>query len=220
MSTLRSWLFESPARFGVVALIGVAVAMSIFIVISLHDFLAVSNPVGEGIFVVEAWIPVEALAEVQKAFASGRYRYLVVVGYQRQQAFSNESNVTDVDRAARELEKRGVDNAILVKIRAPVTSTRKTYTSAVAVKQWLSSSGLPTHCVDVFTVGVHARKSWILFRYALGGSYRVGVIAGTPMYYDPKRWLLSASGRRLVLRNVGGCLYSEMWIYFKRLLST
>jgi hypothetical protein len=38
------------------------------------------HTVGEGILVVEAWIPEQTLAESAKIFNSGRYRYLVVVG--------------------------------------------------------------------------------------------------------------------------------------------
>jgi len=45
-----------------------------------------------------------------------------------------------------------------------------------------------------FTEGAHARKSWILSRYALGDGYRVGIIAGSPDSYDPKFWLVSRRG--------------------------
>src|SRR5260370_27065907 len=52
----------------------------IFFLISIHGFLAVSNPVGEGDLVVEAWIPANALEESAMVFNSGRYRCLAIVG--------------------------------------------------------------------------------------------------------------------------------------------
>jgi hypothetical protein len=93
-------------------------------------------------------------------------------------------------------------------------STHRTFASARAVKQWLSKSGTSIREVDIFTVGVHARKSWILFRRALGEDYRVGIIAGTESSYDAASWMISKRGVYIVVRNLAGYLYSELWLAF------
>src|SRR5260370_5443820 len=59
--------------------LGIGLAL-IFFLLSIHKFLAVSNPVGEGVLVVEAWVPAKTLEESPIVFNSGRYRYLVIVG--------------------------------------------------------------------------------------------------------------------------------------------
>ncbi len=216
MRIWRKWHHWSLAPKRV--LLGVTAGMSvalIFFVIMIHGFLAVSNPVGEGVLVVEAWIPSRTLAESVILFNSGRYRYFVVVGGPMQGSGGNSSDPTTyADLAVTKLEELGLDSKRVVKISASAESSvfGRTLASATAVKRWLASSGTSVCCVDVFTAGVHARKSWILFRYALGGGYRVGIIAGSPGSYDPSFWLASRRGVWLVIRNLAGCVYSKVWI--------
>jgi hypothetical protein len=42
-------------------------AVLIFIAMFLHRFLAVNDPVGEGVLVVEAWIPEQTLSDPQRS---------------------------------------------------------------------------------------------------------------------------------------------------------
>ena len=186
----------------------------IFVVMSIHNFLAVTNPVGQGILVVEGWINAQALAESANAFDSGQYSYFVVVGGPIQGMDSNSNHsATYADRAAERLEKLGFDTKKLVKISVPAVSVgRRTFASATAVERWISRSEIAVCCVDVVTVGVHARKSWILFRHALGDRYRIGIIAGPEVTYDRRLWFLSTQGIWTVVRNLTGYVYSKVWI--------
>jgi hypothetical protein len=199
--------------------LGIGVVL-IFFLISIHGFLAVSNPVGEGILVVEAWIPAKTLEESAIVFNSGRYRYLVIIGGPMQGSASKSNGPTTwADLAASRLEKLGFDTKKVVQINVPAVSSGRTLAGATAVKRWLSSSRISVCCVDVFTVGAHARKSWILSRYALGDGYRVGIIAGSPDSYDPRFWLASRRGIWVVVRNLAGYMYSKFWIQFHGKLS-
>lgn len=218
MRIWRNWHHRSLASkrvlLGVTAGMGVAL---LFFVTMIHGFLAVSNPVGEGVLVVEAWIPSRTLAESVTLFNSGRYRYFVVVGGPLQGSGGKSCDpATYADLAATKLEELGFDSKRVVKISTPAESSvfGRTLASATAVERWLGSSGTSVCCVDVFTAGVHARKSWILFRYALGDGHRVGIIAGSPTSYDPRFWLVSRRGVWLVIRNLAGCVYSKLWILF------
>jgi hypothetical protein len=187
----------------------------LLVVISVHDFLAVNNPVGEGTLVVEAWIPAQALTESANVFNSGRYSYLVVVGGPIQGSGSDFTDSTTYpDLAAKRLEKLGFDSKKIVKISVPGVSTGHTLASATAVKRWLANSGTSVCCVDVFTVGVHARRSWILFRHALGDRYRVGIISGRDVSYDPRFWFFSRRGIWKVVRNLAGYVFYRLWILF------
>jgi hypothetical protein len=199
--------------------LGIGVVL-IFFLISIHGFLAVSNPVGEGILVVEAWIPAKTLEESAIVFNSGRYRYLVIIGGPMQGSASKSNGPTTwADLAVSRLEKLGFDTKKVVQINVPAVSSGRTLAGATAVKRWLSSSRISVCCVDVFTVGAHARKSWILSRYALGDGYRVGIIAGSPDSYDPRFWLASRRGIWVVVRNLAGYMYSKFWIQFHGKLS-
>jgi hypothetical protein len=182
---------------------------------SVYKFLAVTRPLGEGVLVVDAWVPAQTLAESISIFNSGRYRYLVVLGGPSQETGSrSHSPAADADLAASTLEKLGLDTRKLVKINVPDNSSGRTLRRATAVRTWLDSSGASTCCVDVFTVGVHARKSWILFRHAVGSRYRVGIVAGNEFRYPPRFWFISRSGIWIVSRNLAGYFYSKVWIAF------
>jgi hypothetical protein len=179
----------------------------IAVLVFVHEFLAVSSPSGQGVLIVEAWVPKQSLADSAAIFRDGRYEYLVLVGGPVKQKKPTQTlTLTYADSAADEIRGFNVDPAKIVTI--PVGSAKnRTYSTAVAVRDWLRSSGSSTHSIDVFTAGVHARKSWVLFRYALGDSYRVGVIAGPEHSYDPRFWPASRRGAWIVSRNVAGYLY-------------
>jgi|SRR5208282_3270175 len=222
-------------RSGRLLLTGAFVAAFVLIAMLLGDFLAVSRPLGQDVLVVEAWIPKESLAQVPSVLRSGRYRYLVVVGYPAQA--SDKNSLADV--AGTELEKLGCDPSTMVKIRVPFQSTfrsyvipigappsfgvafrfqltRRTYASALAVGEWLQSSRIPAHGVDVLTASLHARKSWILFQRAIGDKYRVGIIAAPVMDYNPRYWLLSKRGIYLAPLCLIGYFYAKCLIFFDR----
>ena len=62
--------------------------------------------------------------------------------------------------------------------------------------------------IDVFSIGVHARKSQVLFRKAFGPEVRVGIIVGTESAYDGGRWWSTRAGWYIVLRNTLGYFYA------------
>jgi len=182
---------------------------------SIYGFLAVKHPMGEGVLVVDAWIPEPTLAESANAFKSARYRYLVVVGDTAEQKSSRfKGPAADVDAATGRLEKLGVDATKLIRLGVPDHPSGRTLGRAAAVRRWLDRSGMSVRSVDVFTVGVHARKTWILFSHALGSNCRVGIIAGSEVRYNPRFWFASRTGIWLVTRNLAGYIYSKAWIFF------
>ncbi len=190
-------------------------ALLIFFVTSIYGFLAVNHPLGEGILIVEGWVPAKTLAESVHVFNSGGYQLLVVVGGPIQGPGGLSGRPTTyADLSASRLEQLGFDTKKVVQINVPAVSSGRTLAGATAVKRWLGSSRISVCCVDVFTVGAHARKSWILSRYALGDGYRVGIIAGSPDSYDPRFWLASRRGIWVVVRNLAGYIYSKFWIQF------
>jgi hypothetical protein len=198
-------------------LFGIASLILIFGIVFTHDFLAVNDPVGAGILVVEGWIPAPALAESAKFFNSRHYSHLVVVGGPVQaNGTVSDHALTYADLAASRLEKLGFDSNKLVKISVPDEPTGlRTLSSAAEVKRWLDSSGTVACCVDVFTIGVHARKTWVFFRSALGDYYRVGIISGSEVSYDrASSWFLSTRGIWIFVRSLVGYGYSKVWVLF------
>jgi hypothetical protein len=148
---------------------------------------------------------------------------------------SDETSSADV--AGSELEKFGCNPGMMVKIRVRFQSTlrsyaiplvvppycvfflrfqvsRRTYADALAVSEWLKSSRIPTRGIDVFTVSVHARKSWNFFQHAIGDKCPVGIIAAPETLYNPRYWLLSREGMWWVPYNLIGYFYAKIIFLF------
>jgi hypothetical protein len=208
----RSLFSSKWTLFAVVLALG---AVLLPVLRSIHNFLAVSSPIGQGILVVEGWIPTGDLAECLRLFNSGHYRYVIVVGGAIPGTGSESTpDITWDEVAANKLEELGLDPSKLIRISVPpVEVGHRTFASAIAVRRWLSRSG-GSFSVDVVTAGVHARKSWTAFRYALGDHYRVGIISGTEYAYDPRFWFFSKTGIWYVVRDLAGFMYSKLWIRF------
>lgn len=190
----------------------VFILLAVVFLLLINRFLAVNSPTGQGILVVEAWIPSQALPEAAHIFQTGSYRYLVVVG---SQVSTCEHSPNYADLAANDLAKLVPAKDKIVKIEMPYQPTKHTFATANGFKQWFLISGEGTCCVDVYTVGVHARKSWITFQSVLGSNYQVGVIAGPETSYNQKYWLASPRGLWIVARNLAGYLYTRYEIALK-----
>lgn len=190
----------------------IGVVLVIVLLLLVNRFLAVNSPTGQGILVVEAWIPSQALPQAAQRFQSGSYRYLVVVG---SQVSTCEHSPNYADMAANDLAKLVQAKDKIVKIAMPYQPSQHTFATANGFKQWFLTSGAGTCCVDVYTVGVHARKSWITFRSVLGSNYQVGVIAGPETTYNAKYWLVSPRGLWIVARNLAGYVYTRYEIALK-----
>lgn len=199
---------DRALRAGAIVILLAAVVSLIVI----PRFLAVSRPTGQGILVVEAWIPSQALAQAAQLFQTGSYRYLVVVG---SQVSTCEHSPNYADLAADDLAKLVPAKNKIVKIAMPYQPAHHTFATADGFKQWFLVSDADACCIDVYTVGVHARKSWITFQSVLGSNYRVGVIAGRETTYNPKYWLVSRRGLWIVARNLAGYLYTRYEIAFR-----
>jgi len=188
--------------------LGVAALLVLIVcIVRAHEVLAISHPVEANILIVEGWIWYSAaLEEASEEFKQGKYEWLVTVG---PTADGDEAipHQTVADFAARELRDFGVDANSIVVLPVPTVKRHRTYTSALIVKDWLMKSAIKPIGVNVFTRGVHARRSLILFERALGPQIAVGVIAGTEDTYDTSRWWLTRKGFLETMREIVGCFY-------------
>ena len=189
-----------------------ALAISLVVIVFLvtvQRFLAVTEPLGHGVLVVEGWIPDSSFTDALEVFDRGAYTNLVIVG-----GSSQRLNVAQLEHRVSDKENSG---AAITSSRSvvflPVSAARnRTYATALTFRSWANGSGTPVHAVDVFTKGVHARKSWILFRKALGDRYQVGIISGPEHSFDPNRWFISRRGLWIVSRNLAGYAYFRVAI--------
>lgn len=181
-----------------------AVLFLISVVVTLQRFLSLNAPLGHGVLVVEGWIPDSSFDDALASFRKGAYSHLVVIGGPSHRLNTIQFERMRLDGASRTTQVGSAHGLIFL----PVSADRnRTYATALTFRTWAEQSGLPSRSVDVFTEGVHGRKSWILFRKALGDQYAVGIISGTERSYDSRYWFISRRGLMVVSRNIIGYAY-------------
>ena len=207
LPTLRGWA---------AILMGLLVALAVAVT-GLHPFLAVNRPVGGEVLVVEGWLSRYALQAAADRFRSGGYRRLVTTGGPLSEdsyfaaCFAGFRTYADVSAAF--LKEMGVEGDRISTVATPGVVRNRTYASAVALRKYLQET-IPTATgVDVFTLGPHARRTWLLFDMALGRQVRVGVIHAAYRGYDPHRWWASSSGVKRTVTEALGYLYARLLFF-------
>jgi hypothetical protein len=172
-------------------------------------FLAPVQPRHEGVLVVEGWIPDYALEEAKSVFEHHSYKMMVLTGVPIDEGYhiSKEKNYAQL--ATSTLKQLGMKEEVLVPVTCPKVPRDRTYSTARQVRAWLDAQSI-TDNVDVFTLGVHARRTWLLYRTALGQRYHTGIIASQDRRYDASEWWKTSSGFRTVTSEVIAYAYARL----------
>ena len=197
------WL---PTLWGIVALLGALAAIGVALVANAPAFLAVTEPArgaagnGARVLIVEGWMEDGALDQAVAVFRSGHYERIVTTGGPMESWVGvSVPWKTYAERGARYLAEHGLADATIDPVPAPASAQDRTFLSAVVVRDWAARQRIRLDAVDLLSVGVHARRSRMMFRAAFGPQVEVGVIAAQPAFYDPQRWWKTSTGAKLVL---------------------
>jgi hypothetical protein len=90
------------------------------------------------------------------------------------------SQKTLAEEKAFQLTMAGIDSDRIVAVEAPPVERLRTFTDAVMVSEWFRKTGNIPGGVNLFSQGSHARRSRLLYSYALPDDVRVGIIASGP----------------------------------------
>lgn len=197
------WL---PTWQGLLLLVGGVVAVALVFFVNAYRLLAPQDPApGATVLVVEGWLDRSDLEQAVVAWRSGRYERVVTTGgpivmWDHACTWKNYA-----ERAAGHLRARGVPADAAP---APASQQERTFLSAVVLREWLREAGLRPQAVDLFSAGVHARRSRRLFEMALGPQVQVGIVAATPATYDAQRWWTSSAGAKAVVGEVLGVAWT------------
>ena len=180
----------------------------------LYSFLTMNRPVSDGeILIVGGWIPDYLLEQVITEFKTHNYQLLITTGgpLSKGSYLSEYGNYADLTAAI--LKKMGVNEKVLVSVPTPPVKTDRTYAAALAVNKWLLNNDRSVKSLNIFSVGPHARRSWLLGKLAFGETVEVGVIAVASTEYDPNKWWKSSSGVRTVIGETIAYVYAKFFFY-------
>lgn len=177
---------------------------------SLPSFLAVNQPVNAEVLVIEGWLPDYAVKEALNRFRSGSYRQIVTTGIPIERGCYLAEYKNYAELAAATLKTLGLESENIVPIPTPEVRKDRTYASAIAFRQWLTKTNTPIKSIDLLTLDLHARRSWLLYRQALAAAnVNVGIIAVPPIDYDPKYWWRYSAGVRKMINELVAYIYAR-----------
>lgn len=189
------WL---PTLWGWLVLVLVAAVTLVLAVRALYPFLAVNEPVGARVLIIEGWLGPEGLDQALVAFRKGNYERAVTTGLPLDEWPRGAGYATAAERAADYLKARGLAESIVTAVPSQFSAQDRTFLSAVAVREWARRSGLELRAIDVFSQGAHARRSRLVYEKAFGPDVKVGVLAAR--YADiGDDWWRTADGTREML---------------------
>jgi hypothetical protein len=194
--------------------------VSVFLILSawlllhgLYPFLSVNDGGAGDVLVVEGWISTHRIEQAAQAFAQGHYQRVIVVRNANREGDKWESGRYTADYLAADLVEHGVPKELIQVLFCPVVKKDRSYTCAVAVREWLARSALAIKGLDVVTMAVHTRRSRLLYRKAFGSSVQIGAIALEDREFDPGHWWRSSEGIREVPSEALAYLYARLFFF-------
>jgi uncharacterized SAM-binding protein YcdF (DUF218 family) len=202
--TWRGWLI-------VVA----SAALALFLILlEIHSFLAVTHRIEADVLVVEGWVHEYAIRVGADEFKTGAYQRIFTTGGP---VVGNGGYVNDYQTSASVgaglLRKVGVPGEFVQMVPSRVSDRDRTYSSAVALREWFREHNMIVHSFNIVTEDTHARRTRLLFENAFGESVRVGIIAVPNPDYDQRRWWRYSQGVQDVLSEAIAYVYAKFFFY-------
>jgi hypothetical protein len=111
------------------------------------------------------------------------------------------------------LKKVGIPREAIQMVLSHVNGRKRTYSSAIALRDWFREHNTPVSSINVLTEGAHARRTRLLYQKAFGRNVTVGIIAVSNPDYDPKqRWRYSDGVREVTGESIA-YIYAKFFFY-------
>jgi uncharacterized SAM-binding protein YcdF (DUF218 family) len=180
----------------------------------VYPFLAITHRVNPDVLVVEGWVHDYAIKASVAEFKTNHYQQVFSTGgpVQGNGGYVNDFQ-TSASVGAERLKTNGVPGESLQMVPSHVIRRDRTYSSAVALREWLREHNAAVRSFNVVTEDTHARRTRLLFQEAFGEGVKVGIIAVPNPDYDAKHWWRYSEGVRDVLSEGIAYLYAKVFFW-------
>lgn len=215
---VRSWLglLDRKPRWGLTwrghFLLGLVAGLAAFgFARGAYSFLAITDRVDTKILVVEGWVHEYVIEAAVREFRAGQYQIIYttggpVVGTGRYTSDYNTSASVGADL----LKKAGMAPALVRPVPSREMARERTYSAAVALRDYFERERIPAGAINVVTENVHARRTRMLFRRAFGAGAAVGVIGVPSVDFPSEDWWKYSDGVKDVITEGVAYLYARV----------
>lgn len=202
-----SWL-------GWLAFVSAGLLIAGLLLLNIQPFLAKTQRVNANVLVVEGWIHEYAIRSAAEEFKAGSYQKIFTTGgpVLGNGGYVNDFN-TSASVGAELLKKTGVPGEFIQMVPSHVAGRDRTYSSAVALRDWFREHTETIHSINVLTEGAHARRTQLLFQKVFGSGVAVGIISVPDPDYDAKHWWRSSEGVREILDESIAYIYARIFFH-------
>ncbi len=197
-----------PTWRGLFLFMSVIAGLMALAVLNVQSFLALNAPVQAEVMVVEGWVPDFVLEEAKAKFELGHYSKLYVTGGPIEMGGAMSGYNTFAELGAATLRKMGLSSAVVEAVPAPSVRRDRTFASALALKNKLHQQAANISGINLVSLGVHSRRSHLLFQKAFDYELQVGIIAVEDRNYYGERWWKFSEGVRLVTDELFAYIYA------------
>jgi len=176
-----------PTVLGWVVLLAAAASAFLLWWFRGESFLSCTRRLPAEVLVVEGWIGLEGIREADLEFERGGYQYIVATSGLSEERWS-ERRYNFAAEAAKILLNSGIPRARVIVAAPLVTEGQRTCEAAEAVSRAMRDRNIRPKALNVFTMGVHARRSRLVYAKVFRPDTQVGVIAWIPRDYEPGIW--------------------------------
>jgi len=167
---------------------------------TVEDFLSPVRPLpGATVLMVEGFLPDYALEQAADEYKSGDYATVVTTGQRIEQGTFLSKYRSMAAISGETLKVLGVDSERLFIAPAKPVWRDRSVANARAGFEKLAALGLTPCKVNLMSLSVHSRRSWLIFK-KVGEEYgcHTGIIALSDSTFDEPRWWKSSRGLRAV----------------------
>jgi hypothetical protein len=207
----REVLLPTPA--GWLLLVVLTTALAITVGRSLPAFLTVDEPArgrdgrGAQTLVVEGWLEAGDLDQAAATLRGAHYQRVLTTGGPIE-SWNDTPRWNDyASRAADYLTLRAPGGPPVIAVPAPPTERDRTFQSALQVAAWARAAGVELSAIDVYSAGIHTRRSRSVYRLALAPAIEVGVRAA-PNPDSIRRWWTNSRGAKAVVGEALGVVWT------------
>ena len=194
-----------PTLSGWLVLLALAALLALLGGRALPALLTVNEPAngpdgrGAKTLVIEGWLEADDLDQALALMRSARYQQVLTTGGPIEDSWNNVPGWSSyAERAAEYLVDRAPGGPPIVAVPAPPTEQDRTFHSALQVAAWSRGAGIELGAIDLYTAGIHSRRSRTVFEMALGPAVEVGVLAAPSPDSIAHWWTSSRSAKAVI----------------------